>query len=102
MLRRAFEKRERLRKKGRRAYLRGIVAAVIDNCHEEYMKETNEIAKKVVNVTETLIKEPDINPKAMEGTKEILLVASDSFKDKATTVNDNPINQALLEKLDVD
>ena len=84
-LQRALEKRERLRKRGRIAYLKGVVAAVIDNQHKEYMKETNEKAEEIVKAAEAVIANSD--SKTMAGTNEVFSSLSEYFEDKDEIYN---------------
>ena len=77
----AWEKREKIRLRGKKAYLRGLVAAVIDECEKEYSEEVAKEAKTITKVAKTLVANVD-NPKSEKGTKEIL---KEAFHESSNT-----------------
>ena len=87
LLKRAREKRDRLREQGIRAYLKGVVAAVIDECDEDYIAVANKKAKLVVRSTTEAVKESldkdKLDPKSIEATKRILSATSELFNSKS-------------------
>jgi hypothetical protein len=72
-LNRARAKRDDLRKAGKKAYLKGLVASVIDNMEIQYQEEVSAEAKTIIEVATALKadKETD-DPKTEKGTKEFM------------------------------
>ena len=78
----AWKKREKIRERGIDAYLRGVVAAVIDDMEEEYREEADEKAdkiSKIANAQVKALKSKGGDPKSMKGTK---LILKNSFPKK--------------------
>ena len=84
----AWAKREKIRLRGKKAYLRGLVTAVIDECEKEYSEEVSKEAKTITRVARKLKDNVD-NPKSEEGTKEIL---KEAFYESSNTSVSRPMS----------
>lgn len=84
----AWEKREKIRQRGIDAYLRGIVAAVIDDCEDKYKQEAREKAATTSKTAKAQVKalnDKGLEPTSLENTQRIL---KNSFPKK--NKNDSP------------
>lgn len=95
----AWEKREKIRVRGIDAYLKGVVAAVIDDCEKEYREEATRKAdkiSKVANAQVKVLKGKGLEPTSEKGTK---LILKNSFpKEKEETVKPRLRNAAGASK----
>ncbi len=81
-LQEARAKRDKIRLQGKRAFLRGVVAAAIDNEAEQYIDECNTAVQTiVVGAKAAIAKQKDPAPKSLEGTKEVLIACGDQIKN---------------------
>lgn len=89
-----LEKREKARRKGMRAYLRGVAYAVIDNKHEEYIQEAKAKADKIVEIATNVIeaakgRDDKFDPKSEEGTKDIMYACFPKKKKEKKSLPQN-------------
>lgn len=82
----AWEKREKIRVRGIDAYLRGVVAAVIDDMEVEYRDKAEKEADKISKIANAQVKalkdKGSIEPTSEKGTKLILKNSFPKKKEK--------------------
>ena len=99
-----FQKREKARRKGMRAYLRGVAYAVIDNKHEEYIQEATVKANKIVEVATNVIeagkrRDDKFDAKSEEGTKDIMYACFPKKKKEQKPLAQNSVAKTSAEVL---
>ena len=70
----AWEKREKIRQRGKKAYLRALVAAVIDECDEQYRAEVVKDVPQIIKSAKVVISSGNLvyDPKSALGTDEVM------------------------------
>ena len=82
----AWNKREKIREVGKKAYLRGLVAAVIDECEVDYQAEVDKAAKTILKVSKVIISSRKIDdPLSMKGTNEVMTYSFEQLDKKPET-----------------
>ena len=100
----AYEKRQKVREQGIIAYLKGVRAAVIDNCDEDYIKRANELAKDTADEVKKVVQRaydgykanPDVvpHPKSSLGTDYIYKATKLTTEDREKIQKDYTKNKS--------